>query len=116
MLAYTTIGANNKDEALAFYDAIFGELGAQRVFNNDRLQFWSNGNGPMIGVGTPFEQEEAAAGGNGAMLALSAPDTDTVDRVYKKALELGATCEGEPGHRMPTFYGAYFRDKDGNKL
>ena len=34
----------------------------------------------------------------------------------KKALELGATDEGEPGQRVPTFYGAYVRDLDGNKL
>ncbi len=30
--------------------------------------------------------------------------------------ELGATDEGPPGERMPTFYGAYIRDLDGNKL
>ena len=35
---------------------------------------------------------------------------------YKKAIELGAKDEGEPGNRMPTFYGAYFRDPDGNKI
>jgi catechol 2,3-dioxygenase-like lactoylglutathione lyase family enzyme len=29
---------------------------------------------------------------------------------------MGATDEGAPGNRMPTFYGAYFRDPDGNKL
>ncbi len=34
-----------------------------------------------------------------------------------KALELGAADEGEPGWRAPdVFYGAYFRDLDGNKL
>ena len=36
--------------------------------------------------------------------------------VHAKALELGGTCEGAPGERMPTFYGAYFRDLDGNKF
>ena len=25
-------------------------------------------------------------------------------------------CEGEPGARTDNFYGAYFRDLDGNKL
>ena len=34
----------------------------------------------------------------------------------EKAIELGATDEGEPGQRVPTFYGAYVRDLDGNKL
>ena len=37
-----------------------------------------------------------------------------------KALELGGMCEGAPGLRGAegdqAFYGAYFRDLDGNKL
>mgnify|MGYP000365170312 CR=1 FL=1 len=31
-------------------------------------------------------------------------------------LALGATDEGAPGLRAPTFYMSYFRDLDGNKL
>ena len=33
-----------------------------------------------------------------------------------KALELGATTDGDPGERAPGVYFAYFRDLDGNKL
>lgn len=116
MLAYVTLGSNNKEQALEFYDAVIGELGGQRVYANDRLQFYATGPGqPMIGIGDPYDGE-AATVGNGVMPALSCKDRDMVDRAYKKALELGGTCEGEPGERMPTFYGAYFRDPDGNKL
>ncbi len=32
-----------------------------------------------------------------------------------RALKLGATDDGAPGARMPTFYGGYFRDPDVNK-
>ena len=43
-----------------------------------------------------------------------------VDAIHAKALELGGTCEGPPGLRGDegdqAFYGAYFRDLDGNKL
>jgi predicted lactoylglutathione lyase len=49
------------------------------------------------------------------MLALPAETREEVDALYAKAIELGATDEGEPGERMPTFYGGYFRDPDGNK-
>ena len=49
------------------------------------------------------------------MVAIPA-DRETVDKLYNKALELGATCDGEPGERMPVFYGAYVRDLDNNKL
>ncbi|MEL7482306.1 MAG: VOC family protein, partial [Pseudomonadota bacterium] len=49
--------------------------------------------------------------------ALACPDQETVNRVYQKAIELGAADEGEPGERVPNFfYGAYFRDPDGNKI
>jgi catechol 2,3-dioxygenase-like lactoylglutathione lyase family enzyme len=116
MLAYTVIGSNNKQKALEFYDAIVGELGGARTFNNERLQFYSNGQGAMLGVGTPSNEEQATFG-NGTMPAFACADTATVDRVYNKAIELGATCEGAPGERIPgMFYGAYFRDADGNKL
>jgi hypothetical protein len=32
------------------------------------------------------------------------------------AIELGGTDEGPPGPRGATFYAAYFRDPQGNKL
>ncbi|MDG2004362.1 MAG: VOC family protein, partial [Novosphingobium sp.] len=38
---------------------------------------------------------------------------------HAKALELGGKCEGPPGPRGPeemNYYGAYFRDLDGNKV
>lgn len=116
MLAYVTLGSNDIPKALEFYDALFAELGAKRLFDNERLYFYGAGPGqPMVAVGGPYD-ENAASCGNGVMAALAAPDNETVDRVYAKAMELGAQDEGAPGQRMPIFYGAYFRDPDGNKL
>ncbi len=116
MLAYVTLGTNDKDKALAFYDAVLGELGARRLFANDRLQFYGVAPGqPMLGIGDPYDKASASCG-NGVMPALACKDNETVDRVYAKAMELGAADEGAPGNRMPTFYGAYFRDPDGNKI
>lgn len=116
MLAYVTLGSNNVERALEFYDALMPALGAKRFFDNGRLYFYGTEMGkPMFAIGGPYD-EGAASCGNGVMPALAAPDTATVDRVYAKAIELGATDEGAPGNRMPTFYGAYFRDLDGNKI
>ncbi len=39
-----------------------------------------------------------------------------VDKLYKKAIELGAKDEGPAGPRGCNFYAGYFRDLDGNKL
>ncbi len=116
MLAYTVIGSNNKAKALEFYDALVAELGGERGFATDRLQFYSNGQGGMLGVGTPSNEEQATFG-NGTMPAFACGSPEQVDAVYNKAISLGATCEGAPGERLPgMFYGAYFRDHDGNKL
>lgn len=115
MLAYVTIGTNDKEKALAFYDEIAGMLGAGRAFSNDRLQFYAGPEGAMFGVGTPADLQEASVG-NGVMPSFGAPDKETVDRVYARALELGATDSGAPEQLMPTFYGGYFRDLDGNRI
>jgi putative acetyltransferase len=53
------------------------------------------------------------------MIALSAPDRAAVDRCHRLALTNGGMDEGPPGLRPqyhPDYYGAYFRDPDGNKL
>ncbi len=116
MLAYLTLGTNDKDKAFSFYDAVLGEMGAKRFFANDRLQFYGVAPGqPMFAIGAPYDGAAATAG-NGVMPAIAVADKATVDKVYNKARELGAPCEGEPGQRMPNFYGAYFRDPDGNKI
>ena len=50
---------------------------------------------------------------------IAADSRDQVDRIHKKALELGGADEGKPGLRAEGgegFYAAYFRDLDGNKL
>ena len=115
MIGYVTIGTNDMDRAVAFYDALLGELGGQQMFGMDRIKFYGTGPGsPMLAVCIPYDEAEQHQG-NGNMVAIPA-DRENVDKLYKKALELGATCEGEPGERMPVFYGAYVRDLDGNKL
>lgn len=116
MLAYITLGSNNIEKSREFYASVLGELGAKELFNNERLYFYGTGAGqPMFAIGGPYD-EQAATNGNGVMPAIGAPDRETVDKVYAKAIACGATCDGAPGERMPTFYGAYFRDPDGNKI
>ena len=50
------------------------------------------------------------------LVALSAASPEVVDQVHAAAMAAGGTCEGPPGQRMDNFYGAYFRDLDGNKI
>lgn len=116
MIGYVTIGTNDMDRAVKFYDALLGELGAKQLMGMDRIKFYGSSPGaPMLAVCIPYDQK-AQQPGNGNMVAIPAGSREKVDQLYAKARELGATDEGGPGERMPVFYGAYVRDLDGNKL
>lgn len=115
MLGYVTIGTKDMDRAVAFYDALLGEVGAKQLFGQDRIKFFGTGEGPMLAVCIPYD-EKAHEPGNGNMVAIPGGSREGVDKLYAKARELGATDEGEPGERLPVFYGGYVRDLDGNKL
>ncbi|QFU74261.1 VOC family protein [Halioglobus maricola] len=115
-VGYVTLGTNDLEKACAFYDALMGEVGFSRIWDDGKLIVW----GPSleeasVGVTTPFN-DEAASIGNGVMVALQAENEEQVKAFYNKALELGATDEGPPGQRIDNFYAGYFRDLDGNKL
>ena len=122
MIGYATLGTNDIDSALTFYNALFATVGGKRLMqmpDERELTFYGAGAGkPMLAIGKPYDGQDATAG-NGTMVALSADTREQVERVYAKAIELGGADEGAPGSRGPEqmgFYGAYFRDPDGNKL
>lgn len=116
MIGYTTIGTSDMEKACAFYDALLGEIGGSQLMGMDRIKFYGTGGpGAMLAICIPYDEGTQNCG-NGNMVAIDAGDRPTVDKLYAKAMELGAADEGEPGERMPVFYGAYVRDLDGNKL
>ena len=116
MIGYVTLGANDFERAKSFYDVVLADLGAKRTMTNDRMQgYGSVGGGPMLAICKPYDGGAATAG-NGVMVSLAAPSREVVDKVYAAAMGQGAKDEGAPGLRGETFYGAYFRDPDGNKL
>jgi len=116
MIGYTLVGTNDLERAKKFYDAALAGLGAGRTMSGERMQGYGvKGNPVMFGVCTPHDGKPATFG-NGTMISLIAPSREVVDKVHKDALAAGAKDEGAPGLRGDTFYGAYFRDLDGNKL
>ena len=116
MIGYVTLGTNDKAKAKAFYSALLQPLGANCFEPNDRLMMWMTADGgPILAVGSPWDEQPATVG-NGVMVALKVDGKDDVDAMHKNALALGGQDEGEPGHRTDNFYGAYFRDLDGNKF
>lgn len=116
MIGYLTIGTNDLERSTVFYEALLSDMGAKKAFQTDSLSAWGFGEGTtLLTLTKPFDGNSATIG-NGVMVALSVESPEAVEKLYAKALELGATSEGEPGFRGKGFYGAYFRDPDGNKL
>lgn len=122
MLSHIHIGIADYDRALPFYTALLAELGLERKFA-ERDKGWAGWMTPGVArplflIGRPFDGGPASAG-NGQMIALLAPTRGVVDRCHALALAEGGTDEGPPGlrpHYHANYYGAYFRDPDGNKL
>ncbi|MEJ6678353.1 VOC family protein [Parasphingorhabdus sp.] len=117
MLGYAVLGTNDTERTSDFYDQLTMLLGSKCIHSFDRGFFYGETEFELAVV-TPFDGNEAATG-NGNMVALKASSREMVDRAYALALKLGATDEGAPGIRGSEesgFYGAYFRDADGNKL
>jgi|TARA_B110000091_G_scaffold127261_1_gene136597 predicted lactoylglutathione lyase len=115
MIGYVTIGTTDMSKAKAFYTALLEPLGGKVIMEMDRIAFIGSGmDKPMLAVCIPYDENDPKPG-NGTMLAFPADTREDVDKLYASAIALGATDEGAPGERMPTFYGGYFRDLDGNK-
>jgi predicted lactoylglutathione lyase len=116
MIGYVTIGANDFEAAKTFYDRALAGLGARRGFANERMQGFSVKGSPVqLMICKPYDGSRATAG-NGTMISLVSASREMVDQVHKDALAAGGKDEGAPGERGTGFYGAYFRDPDGNKI
>ena len=122
MISHVTVGISDLDRALGFYGPVLAELGLVQKFAEPENGWagWVSPQAPrpLFLITRPFNGQPHAVG-NGQMVALMADTRAMVDRAYAVALALGAVCEGPPGprpHYTPDYYGAYFRDLDGNKL
>ena len=121
MLSHVHIGITDFDRAYEFYSSLMRELGLrQRFCEPGHWAGWepNDAERPLFLIGRAFDGEVATPG-NGQMVALLASTRAAVDSAYAAAIASGARCEGPPGLRPgyhQNYYGAYFRDPDGNKL
>lgn len=119
MLLYVTVGTNNLERALEFYDPVLTTLGYKRrerdhdsagyaAEDDVRCRFW---------VLYPYDRQEATVG-NGSMTTFLSPSRAAVRAFHAAALLYGGEDEGKPGIRPfhKDFYAAFVRDPDGNKL
>ena len=122
MFSHIFVGVRDFDLALSFYEPLMKTLCIEQRFC-DRSRPWAgwqtpDGPRPLFLIGAPYDRQAHEAG-NGQMVAFLAKDHEMVRQAYETALAHGGKCEGMPGLRPEYhehYYGAYFRDPDGNKL
>jgi len=119
MIGYVTIGTDDFDKALPFYDGVLGAIGCERKsFEGGWAFYGPKGGEGAVGICKPHDGKPARAG-NGIMIAFTAPSKEAVAAAHAAGLASGGSDEGAPGPRPPdgtSFYGAYLRDPTGNKV
>lgn len=120
MIGYCTVGTNDLQRAMAFYDALFSSVGIARLMEVPQIAAWGvSWSKPMFAVAKPWDGAPASPG-NGTMIGMGQRTRAKVRTLHARALELGGGDEGAPGVRgadgSQAFYAAYIRDLDGNKL
>jgi catechol 2,3-dioxygenase-like lactoylglutathione lyase family enzyme len=120
MLSHTTLGVTDIRRSRAFYVPLLKALGLVPKFSGEKWSGWKHpaADRPLFIITCPFDGGPATAG-NGQMIAFLASSRALVDQCHSLAIGHGGTDEGKPGLRPeyhPDYYGAYFRDPDGNKL
>lgn len=122
MFSHVFVGVTDFDRALAFYEPLMRILGIEQRFC-DSGRPWAGWQSPgdirpLFLIGAPYNGQMHEPG-NGQMVAFMAKDRDIVQQAYDMALTCGGKSEGPPGLRPEYhahYYGAYFRDPDGNKI
>ncbi len=122
MFSHIMVGVSDFDRAMAFYKPVMDALGIQFRFVEPERPWagWQSSPEPrpFFLIGRPHNQQPPEPG-NGQMVAFLASSREQVARLHAIALAHGGTCEGPPGLRPEYhahYYGAYFRDPEGNKL
>jgi catechol 2,3-dioxygenase-like lactoylglutathione lyase family enzyme len=117
MIDHVSIAVRDLAAGAAFYETVLAPLGYARLvdrpdtvgFGKKYPEFWLNHRPAMA----------PAAADTGAHVCLRARDAAAVDAFHAAAVRAGAACDGAPGPRqgaMQTYYAAFVRDADGNKL
>ena len=117
IISHISIGTNNFDVAVKFYDQVLATLGYKQlesfpgavVYGKVFPEFW---------VQVPIDGNPATVG-NGSHIGFIANTKEQVQAFHEVAVSNGATDDGAPGERPdygPAYYGCFIRDLDGNKI
>lgn len=117
MISHLTLGTNDLDLAIQFYDQVLDLACAKQIARTDDVVFYEfPDSSTKLAITKPHDNNKASFG-NGTMLALKVDSVKLVKEIYHLAISLKSKCEGEPGPRNNgAYFAAYFRDLDGNKI
>jgi catechol 2,3-dioxygenase-like lactoylglutathione lyase family enzyme len=122
LFSHIFVSVKDFDRALKFYSSVMHVLGNEARFCEPEKPWagWhSEGRArPFFVICKPYNGQPHQVG-NGQMVAFLARDRKVVDAAYEVALRNGGASEGLPGLRPEyhdNYYGAYFRDPEGNKI
>ena len=117
IISHISIGSNDFERAVAFYDKVLPTLGCRRIMEHPGAVAYGK-QFPEFWVQKPLDDQPASVG-NGTHISFLALTKDAVDAFYAAALAAGATDEGAPGPRPEygaPYYGGFIRDLDGHKI
>jgi catechol 2,3-dioxygenase-like lactoylglutathione lyase family enzyme len=118
MFSHVMVGSNDLERSRVFYDAVLGALGVRPGFQ-DKHRFFYRSRGVLFSFSTPIDGNPACSA-NGGTVGFAAEDPAAVDAFHAAGLAAGGTTlEDPPGYReseFGSFYLAYLRDPDGNKI
>ncbi|MFK7864517.1 MAG: VOC family protein [Pseudohongiellaceae bacterium] len=118
IMAHVSVGSNNFQKAILFYDKVLKTIGATRIVEpHEGAVAWGRVY-PEFWVQKPFNGK-AAETANGSHFAFLASSQQMVDDFYAAAMAAGAEDDGKPGPRIEyseAYYGCFVRDLDGHKI
>lgn len=117
IMNHVSIGSNNLDQALDFYDKVLATIGASRLMSHPGATAYGK-QFPEFWVQESFDGEPAGTA-NGVHFAFFATSKEQVIEFHKTVLAAGGTDEGAPGPRSDygaPYYGCFCRDLDGHKI
>ncbi|HEY9623746.1 MAG TPA: VOC family protein [Crinalium sp.] len=117
IISHVSIGTNNFEQAVAFYDRVLPTLGCKRIMAHPNAIAYGK-QYPEFWVQTPIDGQPATVG-NGTHIGFIAPTKASVHAFYEAALAAGGIDDGAPGERPDygePYYGCFVRDPDGHKI
>jgi len=118
MIDHVSLAVRDLGKAEAFYVASLAPLGMRKLrewpnaaigFGKKYPEFWINSRAAMARV----------ADDSGVHICLRATDVRAVEDFHAAALRAGGTSDGAPGLRTQyhaSYYAAFVRDPDGNRI